>query len=49
MKTTKTSARRNATFMAMVARYGRTTKTMKDRRAPRGGNRDKQRACQEGW
>lgn len=49
MKTPKSPARRNTYVVAMNARYGRTTKSMKDRRSSRGGNRDKQRDYQEGW
>lgn len=34
------NAPRNPIAVAMNSRYGRTTTTMKDRRAPRGGNRN---------
>jgi hypothetical protein len=30
-------------------RYGQTTKRMHDRRLPRGGAKNKQRAYREGW
>lgn len=33
---------RNPVAVAMNARYGHTTTIMKDRRTPRGGNRNKQ-------
>lgn len=49
MKTPKTPARRNAVIVAMNRRYGRTTKSMRDRRAARGGCRNKQQEYQEGW
>ena len=34
---------RNVVVIAMLKRYGSTTTIMKDRRAPRGGNRNKVR------
>jgi hypothetical protein len=46
-KSSKT-APRNPIVVAMMARYGRTTTTMKDRRASRGGARNKQRDYRDG-
>lgn len=40
-------AHRNAVLVALHKRYGNTTKTMKDRRAPRGGSRNRQRDYRE--
>lgn len=45
MKTTpaaKTERRQNPVFVAMTRRHATTTTTMRDRRAPRGGSRNKQ-------
>lgn len=39
---------RNPIVLACLTRYGQTTKVMKDRRNPRGGNRNKQRDYSEG-
>lgn len=39
---------RNPIVLACLVRYGQTTKVMKDRRDPRGGNRNKQRDYSEG-
>lgn len=33
---------RNPIAVAMIQRYGKTTTKMKDRRQPRGGNRNRQ-------
>ncbi len=41
MKTTKPS-RRNPVLVALIKRHGHTTTSMKDRRTPRGGSRNKQ-------
>ena len=46
MKTTH-AAPRNHTLVALYRRYGSTTTTMKDRRTPRGGARNKQRDYRE--
>ena len=35
--------KRNPILVALIKRHGSTTTTMKDRRQPRGGNRNKQR------
>ncbi len=40
-------APRNAVLVALHKRYGNTTKVMKDRRAPRGGARNKQQDYRE--
>jgi hypothetical protein len=42
MKPAKTPARRNPYVVANIKRHANTTKTMKDRRTPRGGIRNKQ-------
>lgn len=39
---------RNAVAVAMVKRYGGGCRIMKDRRLPRGGAKNKQRAFREG-
>lgn len=39
---------RNPVAVAMTLRYGQTTTKMRDRRAPRGGNRNRQRDYREG-
>lgn len=39
----KPEARRSPMLVALVARHGGGVKIMKDRRTPRGGNRNKQR------
>lgn len=44
MKTSK----RNPVLVALIKRHGSTTTTMKDRRVPRGGNRNKQRDFRDG-
>lgn len=40
-------AQRLTVLVALHKRYGNTTKAMKDRRAPRGGARNKQRDYRE--
>ena len=35
-------SKRNPVLVALVKRYATTTKAMKDRRQPRGGNRNRQ-------
>jgi hypothetical protein len=44
MKTSKKTAKpRNPVAVAMMTRYGQTTTTHRDRRAPRGGSKNKVR------
>ena len=43
-----TSKKRNPVFVALIKRYGATTTTMKDRRQPRGGSRNKQQDFRDG-
>lgn len=44
----KKKSLRNPIVVACQERYGQTTKTHKDRRTPRGGDRNKQRDYSEG-
>jgi hypothetical protein len=44
----KKASPRNPIFVALVKRHGNTTTSMRDRRAPRGGDRNRQRDFQEG-
>jgi len=37
------NSKRNPVLVALIKRHGHTTTVMKDRRAPRGGARNKQR------
>jgi hypothetical protein len=39
---------RNPILVALIKRYGKTTTVMKDRRTPRGGDRNRQRDYREG-
>ena len=43
----KKSRRQNPIAVALRVRHGKTITVMKDRRAPRGGARDKQRDYRE--
>lgn len=44
---TKLPKHRNPVIVALVRRHGGGVKVMKDRRAPRGGTRNKQREYRE--